>query len=365
MTTPPRATFDVGAFGRRLNALVEAAVRRLPAIIGDEHLYAVALYTSGESHFGYVLLSANTEEGLTRAAATYAERCDEEYAGEAGRRALRWSAPDWAYHDVDPSLEALELPGIDDRPPALDDALHAAFVEALARCDRAGLFGKGEARAGVTLNVVCGDLGEAFFVAGLEALNPSVVVERYKLAFTPERLRREFGALPEPARLAALLRLSEELHLGVDSPLARRARETGLNTEELAGRLAALGPTAFDGLLDLVGRHGDAEAFEAEGVAARQRDGASTCASWAALALGRVPAGAVDDSRIDRMRRLIGRYVERDRGLALASPLAENLARSLHRLRPARFPWPALDAASNHLANAEAFALPPEGRRGT
>lgn len=368
MTTPPSVAFDVGAFGQRLNALVEAAVRRLPTVIGSERLYALALYTSGESDFVYVLISANTEEGLTRVAAKYAERQADAYAGEAGRRALRWSAPDWAYHDFDPSLEALELPDYDDRPPGLDEALYAAFVEALARCDRAGLFGEGEARAGVTLNVVCGDQGEAFFVAGLEALNPPAVVERFKLEFTPEGLRHEFAALPEPARLEALLRLAEELHLGVDSPLARRARETGLSTEEIEGLVAAFGPAAFDGLLDLVERHGDAEAFNAEGSAERRRHGAytraSSCASRAALAAGRVPADAVDDDRIDRVRRLIGRYVERDRGLALVSPLAENLARSLHRLRPGRFPPSALDASSNHLANAEAFGLPPQGRGG-
>jgi hypothetical protein len=68
----PDAPLDLAAFRRALTDRIAASVRALRARIGSETLYAFVLYTSGEAGYAWVEASANTEDGLARAAAARA-----------------------------------------------------------------------------------------------------------------------------------------------------------------------------------------------------------------------------------------------------------------------------------------------------
>ena len=65
----------------------------------SESIYSFGLYTSGE--YSYLLISANTEEGLKREALRYSKMERYKHKSltdiEAG---LRWSPCDWDYHDT-------------------------------------------------------------------------------------------------------------------------------------------------------------------------------------------------------------------------------------------------------------------------
>src|SRR5690349_20974750 len=58
-------------FRSSLTSALECAAAKLFEVIGDEKLYAIALYTSGETDFSYVGVSANTEESLAATAEKY------------------------------------------------------------------------------------------------------------------------------------------------------------------------------------------------------------------------------------------------------------------------------------------------------
>ena len=61
---------------------------------------------------------------------------DRRYAGEAGRRLLRWSPPHWEHHDFDGAVSALELPEPRGAARATDKAIYQAMVGALRTLDR-------------------------------------------------------------------------------------------------------------------------------------------------------------------------------------------------------------------------------------
>ena len=160
---------------------MEAAIRRaLPALqkrTRGERPYAFALYTSGTSLFSYVTISANTEEGLSKVAAQYLAR-DPGSTLERERDSLRWNAGDWAYHDFArvPRLTLSRSLAI--RSRFEDAAVWDAFAIALARCDDAGSFGRGEDRERVTLCILCGDMDARFFMKGVRRLNSASVAAR-------------------------------------------------------------------------------------------------------------------------------------------------------------------------------------------
>jgi hypothetical protein len=163
-------------FQTELETRLRAAVAQLTGRVRDERLYAFALYTSHVDEYLYILASANTEEAIERRVDEYAQR-DPSADVERLRRELRWNAPDWGYHDFAPGVGELEVPPADDvGGPAL---IYRAFVAALRTLDREGLFGEADARAQITLNVLCGDIGNDFFERGLRALNPRAVVDGY------------------------------------------------------------------------------------------------------------------------------------------------------------------------------------------
>jgi hypothetical protein len=165
------------ATSRAVEKAIRASWKALAKETKGERLYAFAVYTSGEGSFGYATISACTEEGLDEVGAAYLPR----HAGstlERERASLRWNACDWPLHDH----TSVPLPGLSStvaiRTRREDDAIWEAFAAALARCDADGLFGRGEARAALTLAILCGDMSTRFFGKGVRRLNPPRVAAR-------------------------------------------------------------------------------------------------------------------------------------------------------------------------------------------
>jgi hypothetical protein len=345
---------DLGALRRALAQRTACAVEALRPRIGSETFYALALFTSGEAGFAWVRLSANTEEALARLAAERAG-VDPRYRGEAGRRLLRWSAPDWGFHDFSDEVRALELPDPAGRTPVRDDAIWRLFIGALKDVDRAGLLGRGADRAFLTVNVLCDHPSPAFFRKGLRALNPAPTVERHLHETASAPFVRCVNRAPRRERMRIWLALYEDLYMEWRTAIAEEARARGMSPWDVEVELARFGPKVVPSLVDLLAHYGFAAAFD-------HNRGFETREVWlagAALFLLR-RLGAVSEREIERLQRLVAEFVERDRRLKVASTLAENTARVLHELRPRRFPPSEMDPATYKLLNPEPFL--PRGR---
>lgn len=359
LSSPGVGDFDLAAFRRDLTRGTADAVQELRRRIGSETPYAFALFTSGESAFTSVCLSANTEEGLTRRADRMAEG-DTRFRGEAGRRLLRWRAPEWAYHDLSERVRGLAFPDLAGRRETLDAALYEAFVGALKAVDRAGLFGRGAERAFLTVNILCDQPSPAFFAKGLVRLNPIPTVERHRHETWPGPFIRCVNRAPRRERMRIWLALYEDLYMEWRTAIAEEARARGFSPWEVEEELVRFGPKVVPKLVDLVAHYGFASAFD-------HNRGLETREVWlagSALFLVR-RIGLVTDKEVARLQRLVGEFVERDRRLRVASTLAENAARVLHELRPRRFPPTVMDPLTYKLLNPDPY-LPRargEGRR--
>ncbi len=341
--------FDAGAFRRELTQRAARAVEAIRRKVGTEHLYVFALYTSGPSRFDWVRASANTEEALTRSAAQMAG-FDTRYRGEAGRRLLRWSPPNYEHHDFDPGVAALELPDLERRTPRTDRALYEAMVGALRTLDRAGLFGRGAERCFLTVNVMAAQGGEAFFEQGLRRLNSRPAVDRLLHETSGPAFARCINRAPRRERMRIWLALFEDLYMEWKTPIAEEARARGLSPWDVEAELVRFGSRLAGALVDLVSAYGFAPAFD------KSRE-LETREVWlAGSALFMLPKlGAVPEREIGRLQELVARFAERDRRLRVASTLAENTARILHQLRPRRFPDSVMDPATCKLLNPEPF----------
>jgi hypothetical protein len=347
--------FDLGAFRRELARQTADAVQELRRRIGSETLYGFALVTSGEAGFAWVRASANTEEGLARRADERAEG-DPRFRGESGRRLLRWAAPEWAYHDFAEKVRALAVPDPATRRPTLDAALYEAFAAALEAVDRAGLFGRGAERAFLTVNVLCDHPSPAFFRRGLVRLNPIPTVERHRHETAAGPFTRCVNRAARRERMRIWLALYEDLYMEWRTAIAEEARARGFSPWEVEEELARFGPKVVPKLVDLVAHYGFASAFD-------HNRGLETREVWlagSALFLVR-RVGLVSDRELERLQKLVGDFVERDRRLRVASTLAENTARVLHELRPRRFPPTVMDPLTYKLLNPEPYLLKRRG----
>jgi hypothetical protein len=296
-----------------------------------------------------VRASANTEEALTRSATRMAG-LDIRYRGEAGRRLLRWSPPSYEHHDFDPAVAALELPDLAQRTPRIDKAIYEAMIGALRTLDRSGLFGKGAERCFITVNVMGEHGGEAFFKKGLKRLNSRPAVDRLLHEHSKPAFFRCINRAPRRERMRILLALFEDLYMEWKTAIAEDARSRGLTPWDVEAELVRFGSRLAPALIDLVSAYGFAPAFD------KSRE-LETREVWlAGSALFMLPqVGAVPDREIARLQELVARFVERDRRLKVASTLAENTARILHRLRPRRFPDSVMDPGTCKLLNPEPF----------
>jgi hypothetical protein len=351
------ADFDLGAFRRDLARRTAEAVQELRRRIGSERLYGFALFTSGETGYAFVKASANTEEGLSRRAEGVAAT-DPRFRGEAGRRLLRWSAPEWTHHDFSEGVRGLALPDPVARRESLDAALYEAFVGALKAVDRAGLFGKGADRAFLTVNVLCDHPSPAFFGKGLVRLNPVPTVERHRNETAPGPFIRCVNRAPRRERMRIWLALYEDLYMEWKTAIAEEARARGFSPWEVEEELVKFGPKLVPKLVDMLEHYGFASAFD-------HNRGLETREVWlagSALFLAR-RVGLVAEKEIARLQKLVGDFVERDRRLRVASTLAENVARVLHELRPRRFPPSVMDPLTYKLLNPEPYLLKPRAER--
>jgi hypothetical protein len=153
------------------------------------------------------------------------------------------------------------------------------------------------------------------------------------------------------------LALYEDLYMEWRTAIAEEARSRGFSPWEVEDELARFGPKIVPRLVDLVAHYGFAAAFD-------HNRGLETREVWlagSALFLVR-RIGLVPDREIERLQKLVGDFVERDRRLRVASTLAENVARVLHELRPRRFPPTAMDPLTHELLNPEPYLPRPRGR---
>jgi hypothetical protein len=352
----PPAAFDLPVFRRELASRTAAAVQGLRARVGSETLYAFALFLDAEDAFTTVVASGNTEEALSRRAA---ERADVEprYRGEAGRRLLRWSPPDWGYHNCAPDVRALAIPPVTEWRAGADAALYDALAGALRAVDRAGLFGRGADRAFLTVNVLCPSPSPAFFRKGLKLLNPQPTVERHLHETSLAPFVRCVNRAPRRERMRIWLALYEDLYMEWRTPIAEEARARGMSPWDVEAELARFGAKVVPALLDLLAHYGFASPFD-------HNRGLETREVWLAgsalFLLRRV--GGVQERDVARLQKLVGEFVERDRRLKIAPTLAENTARVLHELRPRRFPPAEMDPQTYKLLNPEPFLPGKSGR---
>ena len=353
------APFELATFRHDLTRRTADAMHELRGRVGTETLYAFALYTSYEVGYASVAASGNTEEALTRRAAALAAS-DGRLRGEAGRRLLRWAAPEWEFHDFHAPMRALRLPDPMDRRPGLEAALYQALVGALKAVDRAGLFGRGADRAFLTVNVLWPGQSRAFFRKGLKALNPVATVQRHLDETSPAPFVRCVNRAPRRERMRLWLALYEDLYLEWRTAIAEEARARGISPWDVEEQLLAFGSRVAPSLVDLVAHYGFAPAFDR----GRELETREVWLAGCALFLLR-RVGVVSEREIHRLQNLVQDFVERDRRMKVASTLAENTARVLHELRPRRFPPSRLDPVTLKLLNPEPFfpGATGQGRR--
>lgn len=339
-------------FSHSLTAALESAVGRLFELIGNEKLYGVALFTSGENDFSHLVISANTEEKLHVAVERYAHE-HPEYAGESGRKRLRWMTGDWGYHNFGQEVEKLELPA--GRGARRDQALYRTFVECMRRM-RASPKITAHAPDAVFL-ITCGDMSDEFFLKGLKRLNPAAVVETYLEEYTPQAFFRELVLRPIAEQKEIVFALHQDLALGIQSPLASQAAARNVDQHMLEEFLPEFGDDGIAHLLNLVERYGFGPIFNEEGSAAYKRFGAFTAEnSLCTSAIFALCAWEkISPKFIRRMQEILRKRVEADCGLSITTTLAENIARMLHQLAPESFPSSELDSNTNHLRNPEPF----------
>jgi hypothetical protein len=165
---------------------VRAAWSTLRHAHSSEVFYAFGIYTTAV--VDYLMVTASTEEGLTKVTAEY---CARDGGDSITRRAsLRWFPADSPLHmegrDLLAKSEALRSEGPDpyDDSPEADEVismvLEAAF-EVLTTLDHEGVFGVGADRQRLVLNVWMGDQEEEERVEFANLLNPTAVAERFAM----------------------------------------------------------------------------------------------------------------------------------------------------------------------------------------
>jgi hypothetical protein len=344
------------AFRQLLTDTLRDSFTTLQKTSAGERLYAFAVFTNGELDYDYLAVSANTEEGLAqRVAAWLSEHPESDPATVA--RELRWSTPDWAYHDFFESMGDLGLPPGEGEKR--DARIYADIVTALKALDDSSLFGTGAARNRVTLLVVCGDMSPEYFQKGLRKLNPPAVVKAYLEEYSSARLYARLDQFAPEQRRQTYLELYQDLALHRDTLLSREAKQCGLVSHlSLHPVLAKLAPEIASELLAIVERHVTAKAFNLERSAEWKRDGLFTAeirlATSAVQLLGTFDT--LPETEIQRLQALLVQRLDFDADTSgPVSTLPEDIATALHELCPERFPTPQKSASTNRLLNAKAF----------
>jgi Domain of unknown function (DUF4303) len=150
-----------------------------------DRFYSYVLYTT--PLFESATLTFNTEEALAQAA-----------QANPHREELRWTPAEWAYDEAieayfnpaDQILnELLRLP--DAYKEERRDRRWQTFVKALQSLDSEDLFGTGEARDSVFVNIMWGDQDLIAHVESARQLNPRVTYLRYAAYALPGLFSKE------------------------------------------------------------------------------------------------------------------------------------------------------------------------------
>jgi hypothetical protein len=178
----------------------------------DEQFYAFGLFHS--PLWASVVPAANTEEGLEwmirlyQTGSSYSKLSREEL-----RSLLRWIPGDWRYFDVDLEdflpvqewLNSQDMFGLLDREEITWDAWEKEINEPMIQVcretlkilDQEGMFGVGEAREKVVINIMMGDQ-DGSWLEHAQLLNPPQVYERWiaEVEAGYEVSRRRFSLPP-------------------------------------------------------------------------------------------------------------------------------------------------------------------------
>ncbi len=157
----------------------------------DEHFYAFSLIH--EPLWEGIYLASNTEEALLRCAERYHQYPDYLHMSVVELvTQLRWSSGDWEYIDATNTYFAevndwlikhlLRKWIYESHNEEVEDKRDASVIEVcrntLRQLDAEGIFGIGEAREKVTLNIMMGDQDRSWLEHG-RLLNPPAVYERW------------------------------------------------------------------------------------------------------------------------------------------------------------------------------------------
>ena len=183
-----------------------AGFRRIRDAHPKNKFYCFAFYTNGE--FNYVVLTASTYEGLDNVSQEYKKKTPYKAMSiEDLRLALKWSPCDSPLHgaaeDVltahDPLMQgvAAELDrrfDLEDDGKSFDEfaaEVRTCFAKALKRIDAEGVFGRGDERKKVVVNLLMGDQTDEDRIGFAERVNPSESVKMLKQDLeAASRLRR-------------------------------------------------------------------------------------------------------------------------------------------------------------------------------
>jgi hypothetical protein len=187
-------SFDFDNFRSYLYDASKAGFLAIQGAHTNEHFYSFALVTSGD--MAYVYPTASTEEGLTQAAQKYIDKGRKSDKGktlEQMRDELRWSLGDSylnmednTYFEAVNALVANISDIIDEFPEdSWDefDTFVAQFMgvctDVLKRLDSENVFGAGEQRDAITLNILMGDQSDDEMRKYAKLLNAASVYERF------------------------------------------------------------------------------------------------------------------------------------------------------------------------------------------
>ena len=168
------------------------AFRKIRTMRPDDHFYCFAFFTSGE--FGYMASTASSYEGLEEVAQQYKQM--EFYSHkELGdlKRELKWSPGDSPLHrecgGIIDSLQGLMdqiSQELQDTPVENDDwsefeayvsKVNQAVESALGRIDAEGVFGIGDERRGIVVNLLMGDQDDWSRIEFAKRVNPLETVQ--------------------------------------------------------------------------------------------------------------------------------------------------------------------------------------------
>lgn len=334
------------SFRKDLNETVQQALLKLLPAVQGENIYALALFTSGETDFSYICISLNTEEGLREKAEQYREKQTGITAATA-LKSLRWSVPDWKYHDFSAEVAALKLP--DDSDPKRDTRLYNNFVSCLKNIKKSGLLKNPD----IVCLITCGDMSDEFLLKGMKKLNSEEFIGKFLEEYTPLPFINYLKSIPDSERLNTIIGLFHDLALRIRTDFSMEAETRNVVHFDLTPLIATFGSSAVPLLLDIIEENGFRQIFYDRASEEFKKYGACTLENnLSTLSAFLIEdCGRLSDSEAARIQRLIKKLIEHQAGLAIKSTLPENLARVLSHLKPDRFPATVMNPRTNLLEN--------------